>query len=51
MPFKGISYLELCQPFCSGERNHLCTIGRGYYAEHSVKLFCIWVSGSGQDGV
>ena len=31
MPLKGISYLELWQPFCSVERNHLCNFGRGYY--------------------
>ena len=30
MLFKDISYLELWQPFCSAERNHLCTFGRGY---------------------
>ena len=36
MPFKGISYLELWQPFCSAERNHLGNFGRGYYEE----LFC-----------
>ena len=24
MTFKGISYMELCQPFCSAERYHLC---------------------------
>ena len=33
MPFKGISYLELWQPFCSVECNHLCNFGRGYYEE------------------
>ena len=33
MPFKGISYLELWQPFCSAEQNHLCYFGRGYYEE------------------
>ena len=26
MPFKGISYLEFRQPFCSAERNHLCNL-------------------------
>ena len=31
MPLKGFSYLELWQPFCSVERNHLCNFGRGYY--------------------
>ena len=33
MPFKGISYLELWQLFCSAEHNHLCHFGRGYYEE------------------
>ena len=33
MLFKGISYLELWQPFCSAERNHLCDFGRGYPEE------------------
>ena len=33
MPFKDISYLELWQPFCSEERNHLCTFGGEYYDE------------------
>ena len=33
MPFKGISYLELWQPFCSAERNHLCNSDRGYQEE------------------
>ena len=31
MPFKGISYPELWQPFCSAECNHMCNFGRGYY--------------------
>ena len=29
MLVKDISYLELCQPFCSTEQNHLCNFGRG----------------------
>ena len=33
MLFKGISYLELWQPFCSAEHNHLCNFGRRYYEE------------------
>ena len=32
-PFKGISYLELWQPFCSAQCNHLLNFGRGYYEE------------------
>ena len=26
--FKGFSHLELWQPFCLAERNHLCNFGR-----------------------
>ena len=33
MLFKGISYLEPWQPFCSVERNHLSNFGRGCYEE------------------
>ena len=36
MLFKGNCYLELWQPFCSIEWNHLCSFGRGYYKE----IFC-----------
>ena len=36
MPFKDISYLELWQPFCLLEWNHLFQFGRGHYEE----LFC-----------
>ena len=60
MSFKDISYLELWQPFCSAERNHLCNFGRRYYEEQSceiilnldqgfrrcfLKKFLIWSSG------
>ena len=38
MPFKGISYQELWQPFCSVERNHLCNFGRGYYDEQFCEI-------------
>ena len=44
MPFKGISYLELWQPFCSAECNHLCNFGRGYYEEQ----FCVIILNLGQ---
>ena len=60
--FKDISYLELWQPFCSAEQNHLCNFGRGYQEkpilynhfefapvvqeEMSFKRFLIWSSGS-----
>ena len=38
MSFKGISYLELWQPFCSAERNHLCNFGRGYQEEQFCEI-------------
>ena len=55
-----ISYLELWQPSCSVERNHLCNFERGHHGEHScevllnldqwfrrchLKTFLIWSSG------
>ena len=36
--FKGISYLELWQPFCSEERSHLCNFDRGYYEEQFCEI-------------
>ena len=61
MPFKDIFYLELWRPFCSVQRNHLCTFGRGYQEEQFceiilnldqwfrrrclLKTFLIWRSG------
>ena len=61
MPFKGISCLELLQPFCSVERNHLRNFRRGYYEKQfceiilnlgqwfrsrcRLKIFLIWGSG------
>ena len=44
MLFKGISNLELWQPFCSAEQNHLCNFGRGYYEEQ----FCEMILNLGQ---
>ena len=38
MLFKGISYLELWQPFCSVERNYLCSFGRGYPEEQFCEI-------------
>ena len=38
MPFKGISYLELLQPFYSAECNHLCNFGRGYPEEQFCEI-------------
>ena len=36
--FKDISYLELCQPFCSAEQNHLCNFGRGCCEEQFCEI-------------
>ena len=44
MPFIGISFLELSQPFCSVERNHLCNFRRGYYEDQ----FCGIILNLGQ---
>ena len=33
----NISYLELWQPSCSVERNHICNFCRGHYGEHSCE--------------
>ena len=41
--FKGISYLELWQSFCSAERNHLCNFGRVYYEEQFCEIIMILV--------
>ena len=38
MPFKGFSNLELWQPFCSAECNHLCNFSRGYYVEQFCEI-------------
>ena len=38
IPFKGISYLELWQPFCYTEQNHLCNVFRGYYEEQFCEI-------------
>ena len=54
MPFKGISYLEFWQPFCSAEGNHLCNFDImrnlnyfefGLVVKMSFKRFLIWSSG------
>ena len=34
----GISYLELWQPSCSVEQNHLCNFERGHHGEHLLNL-------------
>ena len=38
MQFKDISYLELWQPFCSAERNHLCILGKRCYEEQLCEI-------------
>ena len=38
MPFRGISYLELWQPFFSAKHNHLCNFGKGYYEEQFCEI-------------
>ena len=54
MLFEDISYLELWQPFCSVEWDHLCNFGRGCYGEQFCEIildlgqwfnFLIWSSG------
>ena len=53
--FKDTSYLELWQPFCSAEQNHLYYFDRGCYKEQFCeiilnlgqwfRIFFIWSSG------
>ena len=38
LPFKGNSYLDIWQPFCSAECNHLCYFGRGYFEEQFCEI-------------
>ena len=38
MQFENISNLELLQPFCSVELNHLCNFSRGYYEEQFCEI-------------
>ena len=61
MPLEDISYLELWQPLCSAEQNHLCNFGRRHHEEQFcdiilnldqwfrrcffLKIFLIWSSG------
>ena len=44
MPIKGISYLELWQPLCSKEHNHVCNFDKVYYKEQ----FCEIILNMGQ---
>ena len=41
--FKGISYLELWQSFCSAERYYLCNFGSVYYEEQFCEIIMILV--------
>ena len=38
MSLKDISYLELWQPICSVERNHLCNFGRRHHEEQFCEI-------------
>ena len=38
MSFKDVSYLELWQPLCSVDWNHLCNFERGHHGEHSCEV-------------
>ena len=42
MSFKGISYLSSGSPFCSAERNRLCSFGRGYQEEQFCEIILNW---------
>ena len=42
MPFKGISYLELWEPFCSAEHNYLWNLDNGYYEEQFCEIILNW---------
>ena len=42
MLFKGISYLELWQPFCSAESNQLYNLVRGSYEEKFCEIILNW---------
>ena len=62
MSLKDMSYLELWQPLCSVEQNHLCNFGRRHHEKQvckiilnldqwfrricCLKIFLIWSSGS-----
>ena len=38
MMLKNISYLEIWQPLCSVDWNHLCNIGRRHHEENSYEI-------------
>ena len=52
MSLKDISYLELWQPLCSAEQNHLSNFSRRHHEEQFCEIiFKFWTSGSGEDVV
>ena len=38
MLFKDTSYLEIWQPFCSADRNHLCKFGRRHHEKQFYEI-------------
>ena len=38
MQFKGISYLEFQQTFCSAKQKHMSNFGRGYYDDQICEI-------------
>ena len=38
MSFKDTSYLELWQPLCSVDQNHLCNFGSRYHEEQFCEI-------------
>ena len=38
MLIKGISYLDIWQPFGSAKYSYLCNLGRGYYEEQFCEI-------------
>ena len=45
MSFKNISYLELWQPLCSMEQNHLFNFGKVLHEKQCCEI--IWTTGLG----
>ena len=51
MLFHDISYLELSQPLCPVDWNHLCIFKECIMRNIPVKPYCIWTNGSGGNAV
>ena len=51
MSLKYISYLELWQPLVHWSGTICAILVEGIMGNNSVKLFCIWTSGSARDVV